>query len=110
MSELCRVSLDELNNNKPCSWAHEMEQIREMNQKHRELVVLLLAGHESRLQEYLEEKYNDEDLYPQYAFLFAHENGDDRDAVDLYLNHALDDETMYFIEREASILASVMMG
>lgn len=110
MSELCRVSLDELNNDPPCSWAHEMEQIRELDQKHRELVVLLLTGWEDRLQDYLEEKYNDEDLYPQYAFLFAHENGDDRDAVDLYLNHALDDDFMRFIEREARILASVIMG
>lgn len=101
MHNLCRASIEELENDPPTPLYDEMEYIREMEQKHRELTVLLLTGYEDRLQEYLEDKYQD--------FADLVDAGGAR-VMDFYLSGNLSDKVMDLVEKEASILASVMMG
>ena len=108
MPESCRASIEERDHDHDTygdvEWC-EMSIV-----EHHRMKTALLFGYEGRLQEYLEDKYNDPDLYPQYAFLFPDKNGGSLSLMAMYWGATLSKEYCDLIEQEAATLASIILG
>lgn len=96
MNDLCRVRLDEINNDPYDSTDYCAKAIAE----HKAMKVLLLTGFMNRLQERLEDQYQE--------FADFVDNGEPR-VMERYLADGYKDKAE-LIEREADTLASIILG
>jgi hypothetical protein len=108
MSDLCRVSIEERDHDRDAYG--DVDWCAKSIVDHKALKVLLMAGLGGRLQQHLEDNYNDPDLYPQYAFLFPDKNSGRLNLMEMYLGAELSEEYCAFVEREAGTLASIILG
>jgi len=108
MSDLCRVSIEERDHDRETYG--DVDWCAKSIVEHHQMKVALLLGFEGRLQQHLEDNYNDPDLYPQYAFLFPDKNSGRLNLMAMYLGAELSEEYCAFVEREAGTLASIILG
>jgi len=108
MTDLCRVSIEERDHDRETYG--DVDWCAKSIVEHHQMKVALLLGFDGRLQQHLEDNYNDPDLYPQYAFLFPDKNSGHPNLMRMYLRSNLSKEYFAFVEREADTLASIILG
>lgn len=99
MSELCRVSIEERDHDRDTYG--DVDWCAKSILRHHRMKIALLFGFEGRLQERLEDQFQE---FADFA-----DNNEER-VINRYLSGKLSSAQIYIVEKEADTLASIILG